>query len=289
MSIIGYRKKRGVKTFLKILLIVVLSFYALEYYALVTFFEKALKEIISLNLDIGRIRINPYRVSIKMWDLKIFNPEGFGNKVLVDVPFLIMDMKAKTFFQRGIFFNEIHIKIKEVGIIKDKNNVINLSRLKILAPPDGKIKKPVKTKRKGSPFLIDRYVIEIDNIRYIDYSKEDGADEKLININVKEEYKNVKDAGNIARVIIYKIFFTGRLGNIGIDLGRIKKGLLKMSEENENLGKELSFMTRQKLKATQVILEEKVGDVKENINKANEAIREKLDGMTEHIDRLKER
>lgn len=262
------RKQR--KYIIIAIIVILVSFFILEHAVLVSVTKTIFQYAVSLETHMNRIILNPFKGSITVRGLKIFNSKHFKDRLLASIPLIKMDFNAKTLFEKGIFYDTIVIHIKELNIIRNEDDIVNLAEVKALTPQK-KPKEPV-------PFNADSCIIEIDKVRYIDYTKEDEDRIREIDLNIKEEYKGLKNANNIARAIAFKIFFDGKLGNIGVDIQKIQKDLARLAENNEKLKKELTeFAQAQIEKAKEIAVEQ--------VEKAKEAIKDKVDDIKEEINK----
>ena len=124
-------------------------------------------------------------------------------------------------------------------------------------------------------FKADKCIIEIEKVKYVDRAgEEDKA--KEINIDIKEEYKTIKNFDNIAKLIAYKIFYSGKIGNIGVNIQKIQKDLAKLAERNKKLADEIAQAKQQKAEEVKQVVQEKIEAVKGTIDAANDVVSEAL-------------
>ena len=260
--------RKKTKNFIIALILLVISFFAMKHIVLVSVAKNLVKHFLALEIHMNSVSLNPVNGSITVKGLKIYNPRGFKDRVLGYVPLVVLDFKPKTLLEKGTFFDSIVIHVKELNIIRNEDDVVNLSQVRALTPQEKAKEVP--------PFLVDSYVVEVGKVRCIDYTKEEEREKEII-LDIKEEYKNLKDTDNIAKIIAYKIFFNGKIGNIGVDIQRIQSDLAKLAEQNKKLADEIAKISEEKIdKAKEV--------VKEKIEKTKEIIKEKVEDMKEAIE-----
>jgi methyl-accepting chemotaxis protein len=287
---------RHFKVALIIFVILLVSLFVFEHAVLVAFAKNGLKYLVDLDTHMNRIIVDPLRTTVTIRGLKIYNPPGFKDKILANVPLIVIDFNPRTIFEEGVFFNKIDVDIKELNIIRNKDNVVNLSQVKALTPQE----KP----KKVLPFNLARYEIEIEKVRYINYMKEDPERVKEIDLNLKEEYKDVKVADNLANVIAFKIFFNGKIGNIGVDIQKIQQNLAVLAEKNKQLGEEMKKVKEEQLEkakeaakiaaektkeAVQVQVEKTKEDIKSKVETVKEAADKTIDVIKEKTEEIKEK
>jgi len=271
--------KKILKTIAIIIAAVLVIAMAFEYIILVSVARNGLKYVVDLQTHMKKIAVQPARGSLTIKGLKIYNPSGYKVKVLADVSRILMDFKLKTLLEPGAFLDRIEIHIEEINIIRDKDGVVNLSKMKALTPQE----KPEKKK----PFLADKYVIRIGKVYYIDRTLEEDKQIREIDLNVEEEYKNVTDPDNLARLIAYKIFFNGKVGNIGVDIQKIQADLAALAEKNKKLAEEMAQARQEQIdkakEAVKETVEKAAGAMQEQVEKAKSAIGDKVESIKEKI------
>lgn len=284
--------KKKTKYVITTLALLAMSIFIFEHAVLASFAKAALKHVIALDAQMNRVIFNPIKACITIRGFKIFNPPGFKERILANVPLITMDFKAKTFFEEGAFFDSIHVHIKELNIIRTKDNVVNLAQMKALTPQ--------KDPAKSLSFLADKYILEIEKVKYIDYTKDEKDRVKEIDLNIKEEYTNVKDPNNIAKAIAFKVFFNGQIGNIGVDIQKIQKDLAKLAAENKKLDGEFRKLAeaqiekakeaaRNQIDTAKEAVKTKVEDVRAKVDETKKTIEEKVEDIKEKLEEKKDK
>ena len=242
-----------------VVVLVLVGYLSFEHIILPTLARASMGIITDLDIRTGRIVLDPFEHRITIKNAKILNPKGFKDRVLISAPSIVMDFKKKTFEEEGAFLDKIVIHIEEVTIVRNKDDVINLSKIKALTPQE--------QPKEKDPFAVDSCLIKIDTVRYIDYTKDENGQEKVFEINDSEEYKKIRNSDRIGRLIAFKIFFSGKLDNIGVDIQKIQKDLSKLAQENEKLAGELEKLKTEKDEEVKKDIEKNIEDIKENIDK----------------------
>jgi hypothetical protein len=244
---------------ISIVIILLLLYVTFEYVVLPTIARLAVGTLTDLDVRTGRIVLDPFKHRITISGTKILNPKGFKDRVLAFVPLLVMDFKKKTFQEKGAFLDKIVIHIEEFTIVRDEDNIVNLSKIKALTP--------LEEPKENGLFAVDSCLIEIEKVRYVDYTQDENGQEKIFEINDSEEYKKIRDPDRIGRLIAFKIFFSGKLDNIGVDIQKIQKDLAQLAQENEKLAQELEKLKTEKDQEVKKGIEENIEDIKEKIDK----------------------
>jgi hypothetical protein len=256
--------KRRIKHTLFTILLLVALLFVIEHAVLVVITRSIIRYVVSMDTNMKRVILNPICGCITVSGLKIFNPPNFDEKILADIPLIKIDFKARTLFEEGNFFDKILLHIKEINVIKNKEGLTNISQMKAFTPKD-------KPKENG-PFLAEKYIVEIEKAKKIDYSQGKEPVIKEVELNINEEYKNVKKPESILKAIGFKLYFNGKFQDLGINVQNIQKELVKLAEENEKLRAEFDKITKERMEAVKEAIQEKVEDIKAKASEVKETM-----------------
>lgn len=278
--------KKGAKYVLFVALATLILFFVVEHVFLVSIAKTAINYLIKLDTHMNRVIINPFLGSVTIRGFKIYNPQGFKEKILATAPLVNIDFSPKTIFKRGAYFDEIIVHIKEINVIKQKDGMTNIGKMHAFTPKEEPNEK--------EPFLADRYVVEIEKIKFTDYTKEEPVTEE-IELNIREEYKKVKNPDNIVNAIGFKLYFNAGLKNIGVNVKKLRQELAKLAEKNKKLKDEFAKYAeeqaekakeavKEKLEETKEAIGGKIEATKEGVEKVQEAVKEKVEEIKEEIE-----
>jgi len=159
-----------------------------------------------LKLKIGKLKIGANLSKIQIKDMKLYNPKGFKDKVMIDIPEVSVDVNSSALFKGKIHVREVRFNLEQFTIVKNKKGESNLEYLKNVGKKDGdKKEKPKKTKKKESKdFQIDRLYFRVNKVVFKDYSKDEPY-VREVNINLEEEHDNIKSPELLVGLIVVKI------------------------------------------------------------------------------------
>lgn len=248
-----------------IILIIAIGLFAVyftfEHVFLVNVAKSLIRHTVDLETHMNRVSLNPLKARMTIRGIKIFNPPGFKDLVIANIPTVVVNFNKKTFFEEGTFLDKIIIHLKELNIIRNKEDVVNLSKVKALTPQEENSDK--------SPFSVKSCIIEIEKVNYIDYTKGEEVEKETFVIDEKEEYNKIRDPERIGRLIAFKIFFNGKIKNIGVDILKIQEDLAKLAESNKKLSEQLEKLKQAQDASEKEAIEQKIEEIKEDINKEN--------------------
>ncbi|MFA5144534.1 MAG: hypothetical protein WC723_00785 [Candidatus Omnitrophota bacterium] len=149
--------------------------------------------------NVGGLSLSIIRQSVKISNLKMYNPKGFPKDVLVDIPRMGATCNIGAFITGKIHLRQLNLEIKEIGLVKNKEGKLNVDSLKISAEKSGgKEKKPAKE----LSMRIDIVTLGMGRVVSKDYSVEGQPVVKVYDINLKKSYKNITSAHQLTALII---------------------------------------------------------------------------------------
>ena len=248
--------------------------------------EKGVEMVTGLRLDMQSLDVGIIETLIGIEGLQLYNPEGYKDKVMVDIPEIYVDYDLGAFFKGEVHLEEVRLNLKEFVVVKNEKGELNLNALKVVKE-EGKEevveeKTSVKEeKTKMPPLQIDVLELKIGKVIYKDYSKGTPPKVREFNININERYENITDPKTFASLILVKTLAgttIARLANF--DLGPLK------TQVGETL-KEATEITQETVgEAVEAVKEMDVEKVKETTGKAVDAGKEATEKATETFKKI---
>jgi uncharacterized protein involved in outer membrane biogenesis len=195
--------------------------------------EKGVNKLVGQKLTIEKINAGLLSTDLEIKDLKIFNPEGYTEKLLLEMPEFFADYALIDIIRGFIHFPEIRLNIKQVNVEKDKNGLLNTDHFKSKDKKDAKETQTAEEKKQE--FLVNKLIVTITTIRYKDNTKTPATD-KEYNVNISKTFTDVSSAEQIVAAIQSEVL--GKLIAEGINVAfeGLKKGDFKsiMGKEKNN-------------------------------------------------------
>lgn len=165
--------------------------------------KKGIEEAAGIKVEIKKIDIGLFKPLVEIQSLKIYNPSGFTERLMADIPQIYVDYDLAGFFKNKVHLKELKIDIKELSAVLDKSGKLNFNSLALLAPkPSGN--KPPEIK-------IDELTLKIGKVVYKGYLSALGGTGGELNLNIEEKFRDVTDPSKLTRDILNRI-----LSRIGI-------------------------------------------------------------------------
>ncbi|MBL7081407.1 MAG: hypothetical protein ISS44_02420 [Candidatus Omnitrophica bacterium] len=222
-----------------------------------TVVSTGVKAITGLNLSIESMDVGIFKTSIGIKGLRLFNPSGFVDKLMADIPEIYVDYDLGALIKKRLHLETLRLNLKELVVIKNLNGELNLNSLQVIKEEKKEVAPSDMEKTEMPQPQIDVLELKIGRVIYKDYSEGTPPKVKVFNVNIDQRFENITDLYALARLIVVKALINTTLPSLAnLDLGSLKE------EITETLKK----------KATQT----GVDTAKELINTATDAIRKIL-------------
>ncbi|MDD5084801.1 MAG: hypothetical protein PHE61_02015 [Candidatus Omnitrophica bacterium] len=245
--------------------------------------EKGTELVTGLRLGIKSMHVGIIRTVVSIKDLRLFNPEGYPEKAMLDAPEVYVAYDLPAVFKSKVHLTEMRFNLKELTVIKNKNGELNLNSLKMAKkekPQKGTAKEPAKTKEKAAKkekameIQIDNLELKIGKVVYKDYSKDGVPEVKEFNVNLDERYKNIKDMRMLTSLIIFSALKNTAVAQLtGFDAGELKANAQEALSSAKEMARESAGTMKKAAAETKVVAKEVGRDVKAGAQKVGSAVK----------------
>jgi uncharacterized protein involved in outer membrane biogenesis len=173
--------------------------------------EQGIRAATGLKLTIGNFDIGLFKPVISIKDLKLYNPEGYQDPLMANVPEIYCEYKPMDILKGQIALKALRLTLQELAVINNQAGQTNVNALKALQP-----------KGNGPPlkFSIDDFTLNIGKVTF----KDDRLSiSKEFDLNLAEHYTNITDVNNLVRLIVYSTI--SKTSIAGVNLSTIKQNL----------------------------------------------------------------
>ena len=187
--------------------------------------EGGTKKATGLELSIEDMDVGLLSSKVDITDMRLLNPAGFPDKVMIDIPKFLVDVKLASFFKGGAHVETIVLDLKELMVVRNKDRKLNLSALKSVSEKQQKGRKPVEQKEgeKAPQVVIDMLVLKIGKVTYKDYSWGTKPFTKTFTIGINEVYRDITDPKKLVNLIIVRALQKTNIAQLAnFDLGTLK-------------------------------------------------------------------
>ncbi|MCK5580276.1 MAG: hypothetical protein KAJ18_03290 [Candidatus Omnitrophica bacterium] len=200
------------KKWLKVLVVVVVCVFALgviKDVLIKTAVTVGAKQVLGTPVKIGKFHLGILTQKIYIKDFKMYQPEGFPEGVLIDIPEINIKCNVLALLKGKIHLPLIVFDLKEMVLVRNTEGALNLDALKIAEkeeeveePKDVSQEKKEKKTSKETAMQIDVMTLKIGKLVQKDYSKGDQPVVSVMNIDKDKTYKDIKSAAQLARILL---------------------------------------------------------------------------------------
>ncbi len=163
--------------------------------------EEGVNLVTGLKLSIRSFRVGILRTFVDIRGLKLHNPKGFKDKMMMDMPQIYVDYDLPAILGGKIHLNDMVIDLKELLVVKNEQGDLNLNSLNVVKDQ----KKAAPAEKKEMPQVqIDNLRLKVGKVIYKDYSKGGSPSVQEFDINIDESYKDIDDPQELISLIIVK-------------------------------------------------------------------------------------
>jgi uncharacterized protein involved in outer membrane biogenesis len=219
-------KKLGIVIGIIVVVIALLLFF--KNILIKTALEEGTKKVTGLELTIGTMNVGLLAPKVDIIDMRLLNPPGFHDKVMIDIPKFFVTFELASFFKKRAHFKTVELNLKELVVIRNKEHQLNIDALTAVGEKRQQGVKPVERKetkqaQKAFQITIDKLNLKIGKVVYKDYSLGTAPFTKTFTIGINEVYRDVTDPNKLVILIIVRALEgTGIAQLANFDLGTLK-------------------------------------------------------------------
>ena len=221
--------KRKIITIPAIVFVVLIALFFGKNILIKTSVTAGVKAMTGLKLSIRSMNIGVFKTLIGINELKLHNPSGFEDDIMMDLPETYVDYNLGTFMAGKMHFEEVRLNLKEFLVVKNADGQLNLDSLRVVKETEGEeVEKDdeKKEKTKMPDLQIDLLDLKIGTVIYKDYSKGTPPKERVFNVNIDERYENITDPQSFVRLIVLKALKNTTIASLtNFDLGKLQRGI----------------------------------------------------------------
>lgn len=176
--------------------------------------EKGVEIVTGLPLKMKSLNIGIINTLVGIKDLRLFNPPGYEDKVMLDMPEVYVDYDLPAIIKGKIHLEEVRIDLKEFVVVKNAKGELNLNSIKTVQKQQEAAKPAPKKEGKAPEIQIDTLQLKIGKVIYKDYSKGGEPSVKEFNLNLDEKYQNIDDPNKLVSLIIVKALMNTTIGSL---------------------------------------------------------------------------
>lgn len=183
----------------------------------------AVRAVTGLRLEM-RLNVDLFGSSVGVRNLKLHNPAGFPDPVMMDLPELFVHYDLGAFLGGKVHLREVRLNLSEFLVEKNGKGSLNLDSLKFVQQ-----KKQQGAAAQPAPkqeFTIDRFQLKVEKVIYKDYFEGGDPSIQVFNVNLNETYEGVNSAEMLANLVVARALTNTAIARLtNFDLGLLTRDL----------------------------------------------------------------
>lgn len=206
------------------------------------------KEITGVKVEMKYIDAGIFKNSFEIRGLKLYNPKGFLDNLMADIPEVYVSYDLWSFFKRGIHLENVKINIKELIVVRNNKEELNLAAFKSnKAKAEESSNKEEKVviydkKSKNWGFRIDNLDLKVGDVIYKDYSRGGEVLVQKFTIDLDEQYENVDEPATLAINIVARILLNTTISELAnLNISAYADGSLFKGKSKDTISKAIGI------------------------------------------------
>ncbi len=165
--------------------------------------KQGVKAATGLSVDMGGVDIGLLGTNIGVRNVKVFNPPGFPDKVMVQLPELFVDYDLSALAKGKVHLEMVRVNLAELTVVKNAEGKVNVNSLRpVQEQQAAKEKKAAPAKQPQ--IQIDELHLKVGRVVYKDYTQGATPVVKEFNVNIDERLQNITSPQAVASAIVMR-------------------------------------------------------------------------------------
>jgi hypothetical protein len=153
----------------------------------------AVSRITGAPVHMDGFQLNIFSSTINISGFKMYNPSGFPQGILASCPKIKIIYDRATLFKQKRHLLLVDIELKEMGLTKNKDGILNVDSLKIVQES-----KP----SPSTPMQIDLLTLSIGRLVFKDYTIGTEPSVRVYDVNRHKSYKGIPTAQQLVLLVL---------------------------------------------------------------------------------------
>jgi uncharacterized protein involved in outer membrane biogenesis len=160
------------------------------------------KAVTGLGLEIDHLDVAFLQGAVEVDGLRIRNPRGFPDPVMVSMPELFVDVNPAGFFKGETHVEALRVNIEEFLVVRNAQGALNLDSLKAVQAS----KAPAEQRQTPSAgtLRVDSLELHVGRVVFKDYSKGGEPQVREFPVNLNERHENIGNPQALGALIVSK-------------------------------------------------------------------------------------
>lgn len=198
---------------------------------------KAVMQITGLTVQIEDMQIGLLKTWAKIDGLYIFNPAGFSDSLMVDIPRVYIDYDLGSLFKKQVHIESLDLVLKEFVVIKNPEGKLNVNSISGISKPQAAGAQAVGAPSRKPDIKIDALHLAIGRVLYKDYTQVPVMVSEFP-VNIDERYENITDPDKLVKLIVNRALVKTAISKLAeIDFNRLQSEISGIINKGKNIFK----------------------------------------------------
>ena len=175
------------------------------------------KQITGLDVDLAKVDLSFTKSRVELAGLRLENPADFQDRVLADIPYVLMDYSLGDLLKGKLHLENIQFHLKELSIIRNRSGKLNLDAFKTAQGAKEEAPQKAETGQASvppQPLRIDALDLRIEKLVFKDYSLMQDPVVKIFDLNIHEKHENISDPEMLVKIILARTLRTTAISGL---------------------------------------------------------------------------
>lgn len=182
-----------------------------------------LEKLFGLRVDFADLKFKKTAsfVNIEIKNLKLYNPKGFADPVMMDMPEFYASCSLPDLLKGDFIFRELRLNMNEFAVVRLSDATTNIGRFKGVVRPEPE----EAAEAKKHAFRIDLLKLKAARLLFKDYTNDPPLTAIYI-LDIDKEYIRVSDPAKFLRLIVVESLLRTNVSSlVDVDLGRLRNNV----------------------------------------------------------------
>lgn len=181
------------------------------------------KMITGMDAQIDDMRVGLFSSAVAVKGLKVMNPAGYPDRVMIDLPELYIDYALGDLLKGKAHLETVRLHLKELHVVKIADGSLNLRSIQALQQQTGgQTSAPAG---KAPRMQIDVLELVIGKVVFTDYTKTPPVNQQF-DVNIQERYRDIQNPYAFAAILVSRALFKTTVARLAdFDVSRLESGL----------------------------------------------------------------
>jgi hypothetical protein len=200
-----------------VVLAIVVALFAAKNILIKTVLTRVVAATTGLRLEIASVDAGVIKSAFGARGIRLFNPSGFQDQLMCDIPEVYVDYDVGGFFKNKIHLKTVRLDMRQFTVETNQKGVLNVAALTAL--------KPQGQGKKAPELAIDRLDLKIGKVIYKGHDIDGRPVTQEFALNMDERLEHVTNPTTLVNLILSRALKNADLSAlVSMDFKAMKKG-----------------------------------------------------------------